>query len=73
MLYTKIQGFSMAEISRFSTASLITRSTNDIQQVQMLITMGLQMAIKAPVTAVWAIVKISGKEWQWSCAVALAV
>ena len=72
-LYSKVQGFSMSEISRFSTASLITRSTNDVQQVQMLITMGLQMIIKAPITAVWAITKIAGKQWQWSVAVAIAV
>ena len=72
-LYTKVQGFSMSEINKFSTASLITRSTNDVQQVQMLITMGLQMIIKAPITAVWAITKIAGKQWQWSLAVAIAV
>ena len=72
-LYTKVQGFSMSEINKFSTASLITRSTNDVQQVQMLITMGMQMVIKAPITAVWAITKIAGKEWQWSLAVAIAV
>lgn len=72
-LYTKVQGFSMSEISKFSTASLITRSTNDVQQVQMLITMGLQMIIKAPITAIWAITKIAGKQWQWSLAVAIAV
>lgn len=72
-LYTKVQGFSMSEINKFSTASLITRSTNDVQQVQMMITMGLQMMIKAPITAVWAITKIAGKQWQWSLAVAVAV
>ncbi len=72
-LYTKVQRFSMAEINRFSTASLITRSTNDVQQVQMLLTMGLQMMIKAPITAAWGIVKISGKQWQWTAAVAAAV
>lgn len=72
-LYRKVQGFSLSEISKFSTASLITRSTNDVQQVQMLITMGLQMVIKAPITAVWAITKIAGKQWQWSAAVAVAV
>ena len=72
-LYTKVQQFSMSEINKFSTASLITRSTNDVQQVQMLLTMGLQMMIKAPVTAVWAITKIAGKQWQWSAAVAVAV
>ena len=63
----------MSEISKFSTASLITRSTNDVQQVQMFLTMGLQMIIKAPITAVWAITKIAGKQWQWSLAVAIAV
>ena len=72
-LYSKVQGFSMSEINKFSTASLITRSTNDVQQVQMLLTMGLQMIIKAPITAVWAITKIAGKQWQWSLAVAIAV
>lgn len=73
LLYRKVQSFSKAEISRFSTASLITRSTNDVQQVQMLITIGLQMMIKAPITAVWAIIKIMGKEWQWSVAIGIAV
>ncbi len=73
MLYCKVQSFSMSEINGFSTASLITRSTNDVQQVQLIITMGLQMVIKAPITAVWAICKIAGKQWQWSVAVAVAV
>jgi len=72
-LYRKVQHFSMSEINKFSTASLITRSTNDVQQVQMLLTMGLQMMIKAPITAIWAITKIAGKQWQWSVAVAVAV
>ncbi len=72
-LYRKVQQFSMSEINKFSTASLITRSTNDVQQVQMILTMGLQMMIKAPITAVWGISKIAGKEWQWSVALATAV
>ena len=72
-LYSKVQGFSMSEINRFSTASLITRSTNDVQQVQNLLAVGLQMMIKAPITAIWAITKIAGKQWQWSMAVAVAV
>lgn len=63
----------MAEINKFSTASLITRTTNDVQQVQMLFAIGLQMIIKAPVTAVWAICVIAGKEWQWSAATAVTV
>lgn len=72
-LYMKVQSFSLSEINKFSTASLITRSTNDVQQVQLLITMGMQMMIKAPITAVWAITKIAGKQWQWSAAVGIAV
>lgn len=72
-LFNKVQSFSMKEINQFSTASLITRSTNDITQVQTIVAMGLQMMIKAPITAVWAIVKISGKSWQWTTATAVAV
>ena len=63
----------MEEINKFSTASLITRTSNDVTQVQMLVSMGLQVVIKAPIMAVWAIVKISGKSWQWSVATAAAV
>lgn len=65
-LYDKVHSFSKTEISRFSTSSLITRTTNDTTQVQMLIAMGLQIMIKAPVLAIWAIIKILGKNWQWS-------
>ncbi|MCE5188496.1 MAG: ABC transporter ATP-binding protein/permease [Eubacteriales bacterium] len=65
-LYDKVDSFSMNEISRFSTASLITRSTNDITQIQLFITMGLQMIVKAPIMAVWAITKIAGKGLQWT-------
>ncbi len=72
-IFKKVQTFSMEEIGKFSTASLITRSTNDIQQVLMFIVMGLQMLIKAPITAVWAICKISDQEWQWSLATAIGV
>ena len=72
-LFKKVQTFSMEEIGRFSTASLITRSTNDIQQVLMFIVMGLQMLIKAPVTAVWAICKIANQQWQWSLSTAIGV
>lgn len=72
-LFHKVQSFSMEEIGHFSTASLITRSTNDITQVQMLIVMGLQMLIKAPVMAVWAICKIAGKEWEWTLSTGIAV
>ncbi len=71
--YDRVQAFSMREINSFSTASLITRSTNDITQVQMIIAMGLQVFIKAPITAVWAIIKITGKGMEWSLATAGAV
>ncbi len=73
LLFRKVQTFSMEEIGRFSTASLITRSTNDVQQVLMFMVMGLQMLVKAPVTAVWAICKIAGKEWQWTLSTAIGV
>lgn len=72
-LFKKVQTFSMEEIGKFSTASLITRSTNDIQQVLMFIVMGLQMLIKAPITAIWAICKIADQQWQWSLSTAVGV
>ena len=72
-LFTKVDSFSMEEINRFSTDSLITRSTNDITQVQMLITMGLQMIIKAPIMVIWAVIKISGKGLEWSLATGVTV
>lgn len=65
-VYTKVMSFSDEEMNRFSTASLITRSTNDITQVQMFVVMGLAVLIKAPITAVIAVQKISTKNWQWS-------
>lgn len=72
-MFHKVQSFSMEEIGRFSTPSLITRSTNDVMQIQMLIVLGLQMLIKAPITAVWAIAKISGKRWEWTVATGVAI
>lgn len=72
-LFRKVQSFSMEEIGHFSTASLITRSTNDITQIQMLIAMGLQMLVKAPIMTVWAIQKIADKEWQWTLTTGIAV
>ena len=65
-VFSKVQSFSMEEINSFSTASLITRSTNDVTQVQMIIAMGIQLVIKAPIMAVWAITKIQSKSWQWT-------
>lgn len=72
-MFSKVESFSMEEINNFSTDSLITRSTNDITQVQMLIAMGLQVMIKAPIMAVWAVTKIAGKSWQWTATTAAAV
>lgn len=72
-LFSKVQSFSMEEIGRFSTASLITRSTNDVTQIQMLIVLGLQMLLRAPIMAVFAIYKIAGKQWEWTLATAVAV
>ena len=72
-LFDKVERLDMAEVKQFSTSSLITRTTNDITQIQMVVAMGLQLMIKAPVTAVWAVFKILGKGWQWSVATAIAV
>ena len=66
MLFHRVEDFSMEEIGSFSTASLITRSTNDITQIQMFIAMGLQILIAAPIMAVWAVAKISTKSWEWT-------
>lgn len=73
MVFEKTMSFSIEEINGFSTASLITRSTNDITQIQLLIAMGLQVIVKAPILAVWAVFKIMGKSWQWSAATGFAV
>jgi len=72
-IYKKVESFSMEEIGNFSISSLITRSTNDVTQIQMIVAMGMQVMIKAPIMAVWAILKISGKSWQWSAATGCAV
>ncbi len=72
-LFSKVDSFSLEEISRFSTASLITRSTNDVTQIQMLITMGLQIVTKAPIMAVWAVTKIAGKGLEWTAATGVAL
>ena len=72
-IFSKVQSFSTNEIKKFSTASLITRSTNDITQIQNFFVMGLSALIRAPIMAIWAIVKISGKRYQWSIATLVAV
>ena len=72
-VFHRVTDFGAQEIGRFSTASLITRTTNDIGQIQMLVAMGLQVMIKAPIMAVWAILKIVGKSWELSLVTAAAV
>ena len=72
-VFDKVQSFGMNEIKKFSVPSLITRSTNDITQIQLTVAMGLQVIVKAPVMAIWAIVTILGKSWEWSLATAVAV
>lgn len=72
-VFKKVENLSVEEIKKFSTSSLITRTTNDITQMQMLIAMGLQLMIKAPITAAWAVTKILGKSLEWSIITAVAV
>ena len=71
--FRKVESFGPAETSKFSTASLITRSTNDVTQVQMFITMGLQLIVKSPIMAVWAVCKIAGEGFEWTLATGIAV
>ena len=73
LLFRKIETLGMHEVNQFKTSSLITRTTNDITQIEMLIAMGLQLLIKAPVTAIWAISKIVNKSLEWSVITAVAV
>ena len=72
-IFTKVEELSMNEVKQFSTSSLITRTTNDVTQIEMLIAMGLQLLIKAPITAIWAVTKILNKSWQWSTITGVAV
>lgn len=72
-MFSKVESFSLEQIKRFSTASLITRTTNDISQLQMVIAMGMQVLIKAPVLAIWAICEMSSTNWQCSIATGVAV
>lgn len=65
-IYNKVLSFGTEEIKNFQTSSLITRTTNDVTQLEMIIAMGLQMLIKAPIMAVWAVSKILNKSLQWS-------
>ncbi|MFT3943481.1 MAG: ABC transporter ATP-binding protein [Ancrocorticia sp.] len=72
-VFNRSMEFSMEELNKFGAASLITRSTNDVTQVQMFVVMGLQMAIKSPILAVWAITKIAGKNFTWTMATGASV
>ena len=68
-LFEKVENFSEGEVKKYSTSSLITRTTNDVTQIEMLVAMGLQLLIKSPITAVWAVTKILNKSWKWSAVV----
>ena len=72
-IFNKVQNLDTEEVKNFQTSSLITRTTNDVTQIEMLIAMGLQLLVKAPITAVWAITKILNKGWQWSAVTGVAV
>ena len=72
-LFKKVEKIAFNEVKKFSVSSLITRTTNDVTQLEMLIGMGLQLLVKAPVTAIWAITKILNKNIEWSIVTALAV
>ena len=72
-IFNKVQSFSTSEIKKFKTSSLITRTTNDVTQIEMLISMGLQMLIRAPIMAVWAILKIVNKSMEWSMLTGIGV
>lgn len=72
-IFNKVESFGMQEIRKFSTSSLITRTTNDVTQIEMTVAMGLQVAIRAPIMAVWAISKILDKSMEWSALTGLGV
>lgn len=72
-IFNKVEDFGTEEIKKFSTSSLITRTTNDVTQIEMLISMGLQLLIKAPIMAVWAISKILNKSIEWSALTGVGV
>lgn len=72
-IFEKVNKLSMKEVKEFSTSSLITRTTNDVNQIEMLVASGAQMLFKAPITAVWAITKILNKSWEWSALTGVAL
>ena len=71
--FRRVESFGPEELNRFSTASLITRSTNDVTQIQMFFTMGLLMLVQSPIMAVWAIAKIAGKGVEWTAATGVSL
>ena len=72
-IFEKVESLGLHEVKEFSTSSLITRTTNDISQIQSFVAMGLQILVKAPITAIWGIRKILNKGWEWSAATGIAV
>ena len=72
-VFTKTMDLATAEVKNFSVSSLITRTTNDVSQIELVLSMGLSLLIKAPMTAGWAILKILNKSWQWSALTAVCV
>ncbi len=72
-IFDKVERLSMNEVKKYSSGSLITRTTNDITQIEMVIAMGFQMLIKSPITSIWAITKILNKSWEWSAVTGVGV
>ena len=72
-IFKKVEELSTHDIKEFSTSSLITRTTNDVTQIEMFLGMGLQLLIKSPITAVWAVTKILNKSWEWSTITGITV
>ena len=72
-IFKKVEELSTHDIKEFSTSSLITRTTNDVTQIEMFLGMGLQLLIKSPITAIWAVTKILNKSWEWSIITGIAV
>ncbi len=72
-IFKKVEELSTHDIKEFSTSSLITRTTNDVTQIEMFLGMGLQLLIKSPITAIWAVTKILNKSWEWSMITGMAV
>ncbi|WP_080146932.1 ABC transporter ATP-binding protein [Marinilactibacillus piezotolerans] len=72
-VFNRVMDYTPGEVQQFSIPSLITRTTNDITQIQLVIAIGLQVVIKGPITAIWAVTKIADKNWQWTFSTGVAV